>query len=215
MNPDADKPSPPISTIFRWLRHDFYRSLILIIPCVALIIATLSSQNFMNWQTGHVLKNVLEVLHPALLGTFTGIMFIGFVARRNQIAGWMALLGSAFFMREIHFEGSDFIMTFILLGIGVTAWRQPSRFTDLWNAPMTLSLIAMCGISYGCSEVLFDRGLIKQPFEIIFSDPEWKLPYSSNIEESLETLGGFFLLLSGFVFLFRPAAQANDATIDE
>jgi hypothetical protein len=142
-------------------------------------------------------------------------MLAGFVVRGNRIAGWMALLGCAFFIREIHFEGSGYIMAIILLGIGRMAWRQPHRFTALWNARFALSLIAMCGISYGCSEVLFDRGLIEQPFRIIFSDPDWNLPYSSNIEESLETLGGFFLLLSGFVFLFRPAAQANDSTIDE
>lgn len=193
----------PHQMIYRWIRREFRWPLLLAIPAVALLIALLSSRDFLEWDSRSTLKPVLEIIHPGLLFGFTVIALVGWLGKGYHVSAWMALLGSAFLMREIHFAGSDYLMGIIVLGIAVYVWRHPSKFEALWATPWSLSLLVMSLVSYGCSEVLFDRGLIKQPFEIIFSDPEWKLPYSSNIEESLETLGGFFLLLSGVIFTFR------------
>jgi hypothetical protein len=210
MNPDTSRDASTSKSrhILQWFLKYFRWPLLFAIPLIALIVAALSSQDFQGWGAEYVLKNKLEIAHPGLLFAFTLVTLAGWLLRGHRISGWMSLLGAAFFMREIHFEGSDYLMVVIVLGIFVYVWRNPDRFSALWKAHWPLSLLAMCFISYACSEVLFDRGLIKQPFEIIFDDPEWMLPYSSNIEESLETLGGLFLLLSGVLFVFRPSTDS-------
>lgn len=158
----------------------------------------------MGWeQDGYALKTQLEVAHPAILTAFIVVSLFGWLGRGMTISGWMALLGSALLAREIHFLGSDYLMFTILIGIFVYAWRNPSRFTELWASPWPLSLLVTCFLYYACSEALFDRALIEKPFNLLLTDPDWELPYISNIEESQETLGGTILLLSSVTFVFR------------
>jgi hypothetical protein len=210
MSTDSIQPNPEsnVRYIVQWFKSKFRWSLLLSVPLVALTIAALSSQDFLNWGTEYVLKAKLEIVHPALLFGFVIVSLGGWLVKGLHVSAWMALLGAAFFMREIHFEGSDYLMVIVLLGIFTYAWRNSNHFTKLWIAQWPLSMLVMCFISYASSEILFDRGLIKQPFEIIFNDPDWMLPHSSNIEESLETLGGLFILLSGILFVF-PAAETD------
>lgn len=197
-----------IHKIVHWLRAEFKWPLLLFIPVVVTTIELLMYQDFLGWSESGVLKSKLEIAHPALLVAFTLLSLIGW--RKFSHLPWvgMSLLGFAFVMREIHFEGSDYLMGVLVLGVLGYAWKNPDSFASLWKADWALSLMAMGFVSYFCSEVLFDRGLIKQPIELIMGDPEWKLPFSTQVEESLETLGGLFLLSSSIVF-FRFMNQSR------
>jgi hypothetical protein len=167
--------TPPSKTIFKniilWFRHEFRWILLPIVPTVALSIALVSALNIGELSTEIPLKGKLEIAHPSLLFLFILVSLAGVFLKNHSESKWLALLGSAFFIREIHFEASDYIMVVLIIGIFAYAWRFPHKFTTLWASPWTVSLIVMCFTSYFCSEILFDRGLIKQPFEIIFSDP--------------------------------------------
>jgi hypothetical protein len=165
------------------------------------VVQFLSQINFLGWgDSSAVLKPYLEIIHPSLLAGFALIGLLHWLKNKTYASLWIALLGAAFFIREIHFEFSDFIMAAIIIGLFFQAYKNPERLSALTNNPTALSLMAMGFISYFCSEILLDRGLIKQPFQIYHGSEEWKLPNSSNMEESTETLGGLFLFLSAIVY---------------
>ena len=172
----------------------------MMIPVVACGVNFLAHQDFLGWSVKGVLKSKLEILHPTLLLCFAFDSMWDWRKYSSSAFGGMSLLGFAFVMREIHFQGSDYLMAVIVLGVLVSAWRRPERYADLWKSEWAISLLFMGFISYFCSEILLDRGLIKQPFELLYGDPDWKLPFSTQMEESLETLGGLFLFSSSLVF---------------
>jgi hypothetical protein len=159
-----------VQSILHWLRSDFKWVLLLVIPVVACTVNFLAYQDFMGWSVKGVLKSKLEILHPALLTSFALVSLVGWRKFSSAALGVMALLGFAFLMREIHFEGSDYLMGLIVLSVLVSAWRASARFDALWKTEWVVSLLFMGFISYFCSEILLDLGLIKQPFEFLYGD---------------------------------------------
>jgi hypothetical protein len=198
-----------LRVIFKWLYNDFKWPLLILIPVVACLINFLAHQDFLGWSANNVLKSKLEIIHPALLAGFALVSLMGWRMYSSAALGGMAWLGFAFVMREIHFEGSDYLMGVIVVIVLGSAWRSPERYVDLWNSDWVVSLLFMGFVSYFCSEILLDRGLIKQPFELLYGDPDWKLPFSTQMEESLETLGGLFLFLSGLIFFRAKRKYEN------
>jgi hypothetical protein len=184
-----------------WVKHEFKWPLVFAIPVVCIVVQVLSQMNFLQWGDSSIhLKRYLEIIHPALLAGFTLVAFAHWLKHHIYASLWISILGAAFFIREIHFPWSDYIMAAIILGLFFQAYKNPDTLAALTKNPIALSLMAMGFISYFSSEILLDRGLIKQPFQIYYGSEEWKLPNSSNMEESTETLGGIFLFLSVVVY---------------
>jgi hypothetical protein len=150
--------------ILNWFQNHYRWPLLLPLLLVSLGVGVLSSQNFMGWERdGYVLKPHLEIAHPALLCLFILVSVYGWLGKGFKVSGWMAFLGTALLIREIHFVGSDYLMFAMLIGLLVYAWRNPSRFTPLWEARWPLSFLVTCFMYYACSEALFDRALIENP----------------------------------------------------
>jgi hypothetical protein len=191
-----------------WFKNDYKWILTLPIIVVSFAVGFLSSIDFMGWgQDPGALKVKLEILHPGLLVIFVAISLYGWQIKKLNVSGWMALLGSGFLMREIHFLGSDYLMFLILIGTLIYAWKNPSKFTPFWTANWSLCLFVTCFMYYACSEALFDRALIEKPFEFAFNNPDWTLPHITIIEEFQESLGGFFLILSSATFIKRSTSE--------
>ncbi len=112
--------------------------------------------------------------------------------------------------REITGQGWSTVLYGGILLLIVYARLKPEKLTLLHESRWTLSFVGMGFFCYAFSQLL-DRGLVKllaKPF----TETEWP-PYSSYIEEGLESLGGFFLILSvmSLFFLVGKSREQNQS----
>jgi len=184
-----------MKTILNWFLKKFYWPLLAIPVALILGVYQLSESNFRGWDNSQVLRADMEIIHPVALLCFTLVAFQSWQLTRAYVYGWLAIMGAAVVMREIHFEGSDIIVYTTLIVLWGLAWKRPEKLSELWNNRLALSLLVMCFTSWILSES-FDRGIIKNIIQLAIGDQEWDLKHATNIEESMECLGGTFLLFS-------------------
>jgi hypothetical protein len=178
-----------------WMRRDFMWGFIVVPALFILLIYNLSEADVFGWQESSCCKNDLEILHPMLLAFTLMISILGLLKTKDISVLCLCFLCGGALAREILGQGYTFVFVISIVGVIVYANQNLERMTTLLKSKLSSSLLGMCFICYFISQ-LFDRGIIKRIGWLVTMDTSWKPPYSSNIEESLETLGGLFLLLT-------------------
>ncbi|MDJ0668578.1 MAG: hypothetical protein QNJ61_14930 [Desulfobacterales bacterium] len=178
-----------------WVRRDFIWSLLLIPAAFTVLVYRLSAANFQGWANSDVFKSLMEIVHPAFLLGCLLLSLVRLLMTRDRAFAFLAVLSAFVLGREIMGQGSTIILLAGLTGLIAYADRHPDRIVTLRQAKWALNLVALCFVCYLASQLL-DRGVIKRIGWLILWDTSWKPPYASNLEEALEALGGFFLLLS-------------------
>jgi len=200
-----------------WFLKDFIWPLLLIPFLFALLMYFIFDEKFfgnnvngawMTWDRTRRWKDLFEIVHPAILGL---CVFLGFLGRTEYRKTTFTLLGSlcAFaLLREIAGQGWSTVFFGGILLLIVYAHLKPEKLTLLYESRWTLSFVGMGVFCYALSYIL-DMGLVKY-LARPFTETKWP-PYSSSIEESLESLGGFFLFLSimSLFFLVGKCKEQN------
>lgn len=161
-----------------------------------------------TWDETKRWKGLFEIVHPALLvfGVFLG--FLGRVEYRKTTFTFLGTLCAFALFREIAGQGWSTVLYGGILLLIVYAHLKPEKLTLLRESRWTLSFVGMGFFCYAFSQML-DRDIVEcltRPF----TETEWP-PYSSCIEEALESLGGFFLVLSvmSLFFLVGKSREQN------
>ena len=191
-----------LSSVLGWARRDFLWALMIVPVLFVGLIYHLSAADFAGWADRNVFKTLMEIVHPALLAGFLIISLLRLWVSRDTVFAFLAVLSVFVLGRELMGQGSTFILFAALIGLIIYGRRHPARIAPLLNSRWATSFLGMCFVCYLCSQLL-DRGIIKRIGWLIFWDTSWKPPFSSNLEESLESLGGLFLLLTPFAIRAR------------
>ncbi len=191
-----------LSSLYGWARRDFIWGLLVIPLLLIVLVYSLSAANFQGWGNQSAFKDLMEIVHPALLAGFLLISLLRLWVSRDTVFAFLAVLSVFVLGRELMGQGSTFILITGLIGLIIYGRRHPDRIDPLLQSRLAMSFLAMCFVCYLCSQLL-DRGVVTRIGWLIFWDTSWKPPFSSNLEESLESLGGFFLLLTPFAIRVR------------
>jgi hypothetical protein len=198
-----------LSSLKGWARRDFIWGM-LIVPLLHIVLFyQLSKINFSGWADQSLFKSLMEIVHPALLAGFILLSLLRLWISRDTAFAFLAVLGAFVLGRELMGQGSTFILLAAIIGLILYGRRYPDLIASLLTSRWALSFIGMCFVCYFSSQML-DRGIVKRIGWLIFWDTSWKPPFSSNLEESLESLGGFFLLLTPLAI--RARTKLDHAT---
>ncbi|MFP6583665.1 MAG: hypothetical protein VCD00_14085 [Candidatus Hydrogenedentota bacterium] len=181
--------------ILRWIRRDFIWSLLVVPMLSSAIVYILSVNNVNGWGESGSFKNLMEIVHPSLLAGFVLVAWGRWWLSRDASFMFLGVLGLCVLSREIVGQGSSFIVYIGIAALFVYASAHQMKLRRLLTSHWTTSFLFMCFLCYATSQFL-DRGLIKRIGWLILWDTSWQVPFSSNIEEALESLGGAFLLLT-------------------
>lgn len=162
-----------------------------------LLVYCLSEANFQGWGDSGVFKPIMEILHPALLAGFMFVALLRLWMTRDATFAFLAILSVFVLTREIVGQGSSFILFAGLIGLFIYGNKRPERIASLLHSKWAICFMIMCFVCYLTSQ-LMDRGVVKRIGWLILWDTSWEPPHASNLEEALESVGGFFLLLTPF-----------------
>ena len=187
---------------WNWFRKDFIWPLLCIPFLFALLMffvfdkalfGSMVEGEWKTWNESRRWKDIFEIVHPALLALGTFLGFLGMVKYRKTAFVFLGSLCAFALFREIAGQGWTFVFYGGILILIFYAQRNPEKLALLHESRWTLSFVSMVFFCYALSQLL-DRGLVKRLAKP-FTETKWP-PYSSSIEESLESLGGFFLVLA-------------------
>jgi hypothetical protein len=194
-----------------WWRRDFIWNLMAAPVLFIVLMYILSDANIFGWQDSSVCKNDLEIIHPALLLLTIILSVGGWLKAKDSALLFLGFLAAFFLTRELLSQTnvSTSVVIAGIIGLIIYANRDLERIKTLLNSKWSTSLLGMCFICYFISQ-LFDRGFIKRIWWLVKMDTSLKLPYSSNIEEGLESLGGFFLVLTSISLIIHTRKLLKD-----
>ena len=195
-------------SLFGWIRRNFIWSLLIIPILLSVLVYYLSEANFQGWGDKTVFKPLMEIVHPALLAGLLFVSLLRLLTTRDTAFAFLAVLSVFVLIREILGQGSSFILFAGLIGLFVYGNKHPDRIASLLRSRWAICFMIMCFVCYLTSQ-LIDRGLVKRIGWLILWDTSWKPSHGSNLEEALESLGGFFLLLTPFVIRKSPKRQTE------
>jgi hypothetical protein len=195
-------------SLLGWAHRDFIWGLLIIPILLSVLVYSLSAANFLGWGDHRVFKSLMEIVHPALLAGFLVVSLLRLFVSRDTAFAFLAVLSIFVLGREIMGQGSTVLLYAGLIGLLVYGNRHPDRLVSLLRSKWATSFLGMCFVCYLSSQLL-DRGIVKRIGWLILWDTSWKPPFSSNLEEALESLGGLFLLFSAFVI--RAGDRSNPA----
>lgn len=201
MNETSSTSEPSRSQRFRrWFSQTFYWWLLLI-PAIHLgLISYLSQQKIGIFHNEVDPKVLFEQIHPAILVVFTLLSLQGWRLTRRYAFGWMTIFGCVLFCREMHFYGSGPILVGGLLLLLRAAIKQPEERRAFLSQRWAASWFTLSFVSYVVSQLL-DRGVFEFIGRVIVWNFRWTLLHRSNMEETLETLGGLFLVFTTLTIL--------------
>ena len=199
-------------SVFAWARRDFLWALLIVPVLHVLLVYYFSKINYLGWADRNEFKALMEIVHPALLAGFFLVSLLRLWASRDTAFAFLAVLSAFVLGRELMGQGSTFILIAALIGLIIYGRKFPDRIASLLQSRWALSFLFMCFVCYLSSQLL-DRGIVKRIGWLIFWDTSWKPPFSSNLEESLESLGGLFLLLTPFAV--RARTKPNSVSDNE
>ena len=182
-----------LAAVLIWARRDFIWVLLFVPVLYVALVYGLCDANFMGWSDSDVFKPLMEIVHPVLLAAFLLISLISWRMTRDIAFSFLTVLSIFVLGRELVGQGSTFVLYAAIIGLIIYGRRDPDRIGSLLQSRWATSFLSMCFVCYLSSQLL-DRGIVKRIGWLILWDTSWKLPYSSNLEEALESLGGFFLL---------------------
>lgn len=140
-------------------------------------------------------KDLFEIIHPAILATAFVVAALSFWMTRRFTFGWLTALTAVLFCREMHFVGSGVILVGGLLILIVVAARNPVHRRAFVQQRWAITLFLFCILCYTISQ-MFDRNTFAHIGRVIVQNESFEILHSSNVEESMESLGGLCLLLS-------------------
>jgi hypothetical protein len=178
-----------------WVRRDFLWYLLLVPVLLLAVIYHASAVNFLGWADSGVFKPLMEIVHPALLAGFLSLSLLRLISNRDPAFAFLTILSVFVLSREIMGQGSSIVLYAGLIGLVIYAHKHPQRIALLLRSRWATSFLGMCFVCY-LSAQLLDRGVVKRIGWLVLWDTSWEPPYASNLEEALESLGGFFLLLT-------------------
>ena len=184
-------------TMLRWARRDFIWGLLVVPILFVPLVYSLCAANFLGWGDSSVFKPLMEIVHPLLLAGFLLLSVQSWRLTRDVAFCFLAVLSVFVLARELIGQGSTFVLYAAIIGLILYGNRDPERIGSLLRSRWAASFLGMCFVCYLSSQLL-DRGIVKRIGWLILWDTSWELPFSSNLEEALESLGGFFLLCTPF-----------------
>jgi hypothetical protein len=210
-----------VSSILGWIRSDFKWSLLIIPILFSVLIYSLSEVDYQGWGDRHRFKFLMEIVHPVILATFLLVSLQSWLSTKDTTFIFLTVLSVLVLGRELYGQGAGFVFYPALIGLIVYGSRNPDRIASLLGSKWATSFLGMCFLCYLSSQLL-DRGLVKRIGWLIFWDTSWKPPHASNLEESLESLGGLFLLCMSIVVRvnvrvdqFKQGVQSSSANNTE
>jgi len=207
-----------VTTFLTYLPAYFKREFIwwlLVVPLTfPFLIYVLSDANVMNWGDDDVVKGLMEVVHPSLLATALVASLLMWAVTRDASLGLIGGISASCLSRELGGQGTSTLLVVGLCAVIVYGDTHRNQIETFLNSRWTKALIALCFISYAGSQLL-DRGIIKHSVRLATGDDEWQIRFSSNVEESMETLGGFFLLLAVVALTRSAIPVGRGSTGDE
>ena len=202
-----------LAAVLRWVRRDFIWGLLVVPVLFVALVYSLCDANFLGWSDSEVFKPLMEIVHPILLAGFLVFSLLSWLLTRDGAFCFLMVLSVFVLTRELTGQGSTFVLYAAIIGLIFYGNRNPQRIGSLLRSRWATSFLGMCFVCYLSSQLL-DRGIVKRIGWLIMWDTSWKPPYSSNLEEALETLGGFFLLCTPLaVIISRVAKLAQTDTI--
>jgi hypothetical protein len=191
-----------------WARQNYVWGL-LIVPCLFVVLMYyISGNNIFGWQNSSYCKNDLEIIHPSLLACALLLAAVGWIKTRDFSLTCLFFLCAGAFSREILGQGYSSVFVIAIIGVIVCADQNRERIKTLINSKWASSFLATTFICYIASQLL-DRGVVKRIGWLVTMDTSWKPLYSSNIEESLEALGGLFLVLTVLTLIVSAIKRKN------
>ena len=195
-----------LSSMLGWVRRDFKWGLLIVPILYIVLVYSLSEADFQGWGDHSVFKPLMEIVHPALLAGFLLVSLLRLWVSRDTAFAFLAVLSVFVLGRELMGQGSTVILYAALIGLIIYGNRHPDRIASLLRSQWATSFLGMCFVCYLSSQLL-DRGIVKRIGWLILWDTSWKPPFSSNLEEALESLGGLFLLFMPFAI--RAGVRSN------
>ena len=180
---------------WNWAKGTFVWWLLFIPVIHFALVKYLSSEDLLFFQESAYVKQVFEIIHPSLLFVTMLLCWQGWRLSGRFAFGWLALFASCMFCREVHFEGSSVILVVGSLTLLAVAVRRTDERRAFLERRWACSFYFMGLICYLISQLL-DRGILKHVIRWVTQDSSFKIFHSSNVEESMESLGGLFLLLT-------------------
>lgn len=196
-----------------WFRTRYLWILLLAPALWGIIVYQLADANVMGWNDSAICKAAMEFLHPALLMAGALIVFSGWALTRNVSLAFLGVMFVFVLSREFGGQGTSMILYTGLVGLITYGHARPGKLATLLDSRFASSLLATGFICYAISQ-LFDRGVVKRLGWLVTWDTSWIPPYATQIEETMETLGGAFLVLAALTTLFLAARnESNSAAL--
>ena len=178
-----------------WFRTRYLWAMLLIPVVCYVIVYMLADADVMGWRTASTAKSLMEVVHPSMLASGVVLGLLGYAVTRAPSLGFMSVLCAFTLAREIGGQGSSIILYIGLIMLITYGYANLSSVYSLLQSRLVSSCVASTFVCYFVSQLL-DRGVIKRVGWLFTEGSSWAPPYSSQIEESLESLGGAFLLMA-------------------
>ena len=183
-----------------WFRNNYIWMLLLPPLLVSLLVYKLAEANIFGWHSSTPCKAVMEIIHPSLLAGGALLALVGWRYSKNISLAFVSVMCAFTLARELGGQGTSFILYIGLLGLITYGYNNLDKLTILLKSTLASSLMATCFIIYAISQLL-DRGFAVRVGRLLLWDSSWEIPYTSQIEESLETLGGLYLVLTVVVLI--------------
>ena len=187
-----------------WFRNRYLWILLLLPVLVSLVVYKLAETNTFGWQSSTPNKLVMEIIHPSLLAGSMLLALVGWQYSRNTSLAFVGVMCAFTLARELGGQGTSFILYIGLLGLITYGYYNLDKLATLLNSRLASSLMSTCFIVYAISQLL-DRGVAVRVGRLLLWDASWDIPYTSQIEESLEALGGLCLLFTVVVLIILVA----------
>ena len=183
-----------------WFLKRYYWILLLLPLLVSIVVYKLAEANIFGWHSVSQCKRVMEIIHPSLLAGGALLALVGWRYSRNTSLAFMSVMCAFTLARELGGQGTSFILYIGLLGLITYGHNNLDKLVTLLDSRLASSLMATCFIVYALSQIL-DRNVAMRIGRLLLWDSTWEIPYTSQIEESLESLGGLCLLLTVVVLI--------------
>ena len=192
--------------VVAWAPRQYVRWLLFAPVATIVVVHALSRADAFGWHESSNCKAFMEVVHPSILAAAVLVGGMGFLLTRDPALAFVSGIAAFPLGRELAGQGHSYIMIAGVLTLIVTGDRYRSDIGAFLRSRWALSFVATCFVCYLVSQ-LYDRGIVKRLGWLVTLDTSWEPSYASNIEETLETVGGSFLLLASLAVWLRVRAE--------
>jgi hypothetical protein len=183
-----------------WFRNRYLWILLLPPVLVSVVVYKLAEANIFGWSSTAQNKLVMEIIHPSLLMGGALLALAGWRYSRNTSLAFVGVMCAFTLARELGGQGTSFILYIGLIGLITYGYNNLDKLATLLESRLASSLMATAFIIYAISQLL-DRGVAMRVGRLLLWDASWEIPFTSQIEESLESLGGLCLMLTVVVLI--------------